>query len=180
MAALAGIGTALTIGAAVVGAGASIYSAYQTVEQGKAQKAEYDRQANVDELMGKNEYAAAQREAEQKRLEGELVMSRQQAYAAASGGGGGASDPTIVQILGDTATRSKANSDAVLYAGDGARDSYNSSAAARRASGANNFLGSTLSAAGTLAGGIGKVIQTAATFIPPAPAASSRWGWSSI
>lgn len=170
MAALAGLGTALTIGAAVVGAGAAVYSAYQTVEQGKAQKAEYDRQANVDELMGKNEYAAAQREAEQKRLEGELVMSRQRAIAAASGGGGAASDPTIVQIMGETANRSQANSDAVLYAGEGARDSYNSSASARRASGANNFLGSVLTAAGTLAGGIGKVIQTGATFIPPAPA----------
>jgi hypothetical protein len=166
LAGLAGLGTALTIGAAVVGAGASVYSAYETVQQGKAAQAEYNRQAAVDELAGKNEYAASQREAEQKRLEGQLVMSRTMAYAAASGAGAGADDPTIVKILGEEGTKTKFNSDSVLYAGEGARDAYNSSAAAKRASGANNFLGSVLTATGTLAGGVGRLIAASAPFVP--------------
>lgn len=166
MTALAGLGTALTIGAAVVGAGASVYSAYQTHEMGVAQQKEYNREAAVDELAGKNEYAASQREAEQKRLEAQLVMSRAQAYAAASGAGAGADDPTIVKILGEEGTKGKFNADSLLYAGEQGRDAYYSSAAAKRATGANIFLGSTLSAVGTLAGGIGKLIPTAVPFIP--------------
>lgn len=182
MAALAGLGTALTIGSAVIGAGAAVYSAVSSVQQGQAQQAEFERQAQVDELTGKNEYAASQRVAQEKALEGQLIQSRQIAYAAASGAGTGANDPTLVKIMSDTGSRTKYAVDSTLYQGQSARDAYDSSATARRRTGQATFLGGVLDAVGTLAGGVGHLADTTARFIPsPTPrSASSAWGWGSI
>jgi hypothetical protein len=174
LASLAALGTAITIGSAVVGAGASVISAYSTYQQGEAQKAELERQAGVDELAGKNEYAASQRQAEERRLEAKLVQSRQQAYAAASGGGAGADAPTIVKLFGDTERRGEYGAQTVMYQGEAARDDYYAAASAKRATGQNNFFGSILAAAGTLAGGVGKLGGDLAPHIPSAP------GWRTI
>ncbi len=166
MASLATIGTALTVGSAVVGAGAAVYGAYQQVEQGKAIRAEADRQAMMDELHGKNEYAASLREADLRRIEGKLIMSRQQAYAAASGAGAGADDPTLLKIMSETGANAEYGARSVMYGGEGRRDDYLNSATSRRISGRNNFMGSLLSATGTLAGGIGRLADTSKDWIP--------------
>lgn len=180
MAALATLGTALTIGSAVVGAGASVISAYSSYSQGQAQQAEFERQAKVDELTGKNEYAASQRDAEQRKLEGQLVQSRQQAYAAASGAGSGSDDPTILKIMSDTGERTRVAVESTLYGGQQSRDAYDASASARRRSGQASFLGGVLDAVGTLAGGVGHLADATARFIPSPPSAKRQWGWASI
>lgn len=161
MASLATIATVATIGSAVIGAGTAIYGAYNSYQQGVAQQAEYERQARVDELHGKNEFAAAQRDAEMRRLEGHLIMSRQQAYAAASGLGSGADDPTILKIMSETGARAELGARSVMYQGEARRDDYLSSATAKRASGASNYMGGIMRAVGTLAGGIGQLADTA-------------------
>lgn len=158
MADLATIATVLTVGSAVVGAGAAVYT-------GITARQEADRQAAIDIASGKNSFAAAQREADQRRLEGHLIASRQQAYAAASGAGSGIDDPTILKILSDTGRNTDLAVDATLYQGAQARSDYEASAAARRASGQNYFLGSLLRATGSLAGGIGRI----ASDIKPPP-----------
>lgn len=172
MAALATVATVATIGAAVVGAGASVISAYSTYQQGEAQKAELNRQAAIDEKSGTAEFAASQREAEQRRLEGQLVMSRAQAYAAASGAGAGSDDPTISKILSDTGERAKFGSDSVLYQGQARRDDYFAEAAAKRTTGQNNFFGSILRSAGTLLGGVGHLAETSDQWMPSSSSGS--------
>lgn len=157
MASLATIGTVLTIGSAVVGAGAAVYGAYNSYQQGVAQKAELERQARVDERSAKGEYAAAQREAEQRRREGKLIMSRQQAIAAASGAGSGSDDPTIMKIMSETGALSEYGATTAMYSGADRADAYLNSAMAKRASGQSNFMGGILRAAGSLAGGVGTV-----------------------
>lgn len=150
MASLATIATVATIGAAVVGTGAAIW---QGMEQQKAQEAA----ARQDERNGREEFAASQRTAEERRLEGALISSRQLAAAAASGAGAGADAPTIVKILGDTDARTKYGVQSELYAGrERMYDSYDS-ASARRATGRNNFFGGLLKGLGRGLGGVGDV-----------------------
>jgi hypothetical protein len=164
------------IAGTVIGAGAAIYSANQTYEQGVAQKQEYDRQAAVDELAGKNAFAASQRDAEQRKLEGKLIMSRQQAYAAASGGGGGADAPTIAKILTDTGANAEQGARSVLYGGEQAQSDYFSAAQAKRITGQNNFMGSVLSSIGTLAGGVGHLVDSTAKYFPVSSPSSAFSG----
>lgn len=168
MATLATIGTALTVGSAVVGAGAAVYGAYSTVKAGEAAQKEYERQAFMDELHGKDAYAASVREADLRRMEGKLIMSRQQAIAAASGAGSGADDPTILKIMSETGANADYGVRSVMYQGEQQRSDFNAQAETRRISGRNNYFGSLLSAAGTLASGVGKLAGTSKDWIPAA------------
>lgn len=155
MAALATIATIATLGATVI-------STVASVQQGAAAQREGYRQAAVDELAGKNELAASQRDAEERRMEGKLIMSRQQAFAAASGGGSGADDPTIMKILSDTGERAEYGAESIMYQGQARHDDYYASAAARRETGQNNFFGGLLRGVGSLAGGIGHLAEMSA------------------
>lgn len=166
MAGLATLGTIVGIAGTVVGAGAAIYSAKETYDQGVAQQQEYDRQASVDTLVGKNEYAAAQRESEQRQLEGKLIASRAMAYAAASGGGTGGDDPTIAKILTDNGDRAAYSQASVMYNGQAMQDNYDAQASAKRISGQNSYFGAVMRSFGTLAGGIGHLAESTAQYIP--------------
>ena len=148
MASLATLATVATIGSAVIGTGAAIYG-------GMASQDAAEQAAQQDILAGKNEFAAAQRTAEQRRLEGALISSRQQAIAAASGAGAGDDAPTITKIMSETAARTQYGVDSEIYAGQQRRDDYTNSARARRETGRYNFFGGILKGVGTGLGGIG-------------------------
>jgi len=149
MASLATVAAVATIGAAVIGTGASIYGGMQT------QKAN-EIAARQERLAGKNELAASQREAEDRRREGRLIMSAQMAEAAASGAGAGEDAPTIMKILTDTGERVEYGVQSTMYQGYSRRDDYFRSADAREASGRASFFGSILEGAGSGIGGIGR------------------------
>jgi hypothetical protein len=139
--------------ASVVAAGAGLASAGATIYAGQQQKKAANEAAKRDETAGQAEFAAAQREAEERKLEGELVLSRQQAAAAASGGGAGSDAPTIVRLMTETAKRARYGVESTLYGGEQRRRTYLDSAAARRATGQANFMGSILT-------GIGQGLET--------------------
>lgn len=147
MADLATIAAVATIGSAVVGAGASVYSGYQSMLANEAA-------AKQEILAGKNEFAASQRDADERRLEAKLVASRAQAIAAASGGGG-ADQPTISKILTDIGERADFGVKSIMYGGAQRRDDYFNSASSRRVTGQSNFIGGLLRGLGSLAGGVG-------------------------
>lgn len=148
MASLTTLATVATIGSAVIGTGAAIYGGYQS--QQAAETA-----ARQEILAGKNEFAAAQRNAEERRLEGALISSKQQAMAAASGAGAGSDAPTIMKIMSETAARAQYGVDSEIYVGEQRRDDYFNSARARRETGRYNFMGGILSGVGKGLGGIG-------------------------
>jgi hypothetical protein len=136
--------------AAIVGAGASaagtIYSGWET-------RRAAEEAAKRDERAGQAEFAASQREAEERKLEGALVMSRQQAAAAASGAGAGDDAPTIVKLMTETAKRQRYGVESTLFGGRQRRQTYIETAQARRQTGDANFLGSILTGIGQAAGG---------------------------
>lgn len=117
-----------------------------------------DRAARQDamnmEAQGAEELAASQRDAEQKRKEGRLMASRQQAVAAASGGG--ADDPTIVKLMTQTAADSEYSAQTAMYGGFSRQMGLKNAARARRAEGKASLLGGVLGGFGTTAGGLAK------------------------
>jgi hypothetical protein len=150
---MSGIETALLIGgtvASVVAGGAaaaaSIYAGNQTRD------AAYEA-ARRDERAGRDEFAAAQREAQERKLEGELILSRQQAIAAASGAGAGSDAPTIVRLMTETAKRSRYGMETAMYQGRSRRQTYFDSAESRRKTGDASFLGSIFTGIGQFAEG---------------------------
>lgn len=146
---LSGIGTA----ASVVGTGVSALGA---IQQGRAAQAAADYEAKQMGIKGAEERAAAGREAQMKRKEGELALSRQQALAAASGAGAGTDAPTIVKLMSDTAGQSAYNAGVVNYGGESRAQGLFDSARGRRASGKASYLGSVIGGFGQAASGLGK------------------------
>lgn len=129
----------------------SLISAGGSIMQGMAANDAAQTEAAQLEERGKEDFAASQREALDKRREGRIVNSRAQALAAASGAGADA--PTIVRLMTDTAGQAEFNAASSLYGGTQRRKGMNDSARARRAEGQASLLGSVFDAAGTIAGG---------------------------
>lgn len=101
--------TALLLGGAALGAGGAI-------AEGNSQAASLNAEAAASERRASEEKAAAQRQAIQRRREASVVLSRQQAVAAASGGT--ATDPTVLDLMGDTAAEGQYQVNTALYEGD--------------------------------------------------------------
>lgn len=137
------VAAAAIIGGVAAGAG-SIYAGMET-------KKAADESAKRSVTAGQAEFAASQREAEERKLEGALVMSRQQAAAAASGAGAGGDAPTIVRLMTETSKRATYGAESTLYGGRQRRQTYLDTADAQRASGNASFLGSIFTGVGRMA-----------------------------
>lgn len=138
---------------AVLGIVAAGASAAATVYSGMETRRAADEAAKRDVTAGQAEFAAAQREAEERRLEGQLIMSRQQAAAAASGAGASGDAPTIVRLMTETSKRARYGVESVMYGGRARRQGYIDTAQAKRDTGNANFIGSILTGVGQFAEG---------------------------
>lgn len=136
---------------AIAGLLAGAASAGATIYAGNETRRASELAARRAETAGQAEFAASQREAEERRLEGALIESQQQAAAAASGGGAGADAPTIVKIMTETRKRSEYGVATTMAAGRNRRQGYLDRAEATRASGNASFLGSILTGIGQFA-----------------------------
>lgn len=145
--AVSGISGSQALG--ILGAG---ISGLGTVASGVAANRQAQQDALNMEAQGKEELAAAQRDAQQKRREGALLASRQQAVAAASGGG--ADDPTIVKLMTRAAGDTEYNAQSAMYGGISRQIGLNSSARARRREGRSSLLGSVVGGFGQTARGL--------------------------
>jgi hypothetical protein len=159
MTGLEAIALGLTAASAVVGAGAAVYGGIKANEAAEIEGKALER-------AGKDEFAAAQREALEARLQGRLVQSRQQAVAAASGGGAGLDAPSIVKLMSETGERTDYAAAVAMAQGRMRQSHYNQSAESVRRGGQASLVGSFLSAAGTLAGGLGKFGTSYAELYP--------------
>lgn len=157
MAALPAIALGLTATAAVVSAGANVYSGIKANEAAQAQ-------AKALLVKGKEEFAAAQRDALEARLQGKLLQSRQQAVAAASGGGAGLDAPSIVKLMSETGDRTEYAARVAMHGGEIKKAYYTDAATSARKAGGNSLVGSVLAAVGSLAGGIGDLGSQYGTF----------------
>lgn len=130
-----------------------IVSALGSVASGIAANNAAEFEAQQLEAKGKEEFAASQRDAEAKRKEAQLVMSRQQALAASQGGS--ASDPTIVRLMTKTAETGDYNARTAMYGGISRQLGMNDSATGARLTGQANMFGSFLTGAASAIKGFG-------------------------
>lgn len=132
----------------IIGTGLSVMSG---IQQGKAQADALRYQANADIAKGKEERAAAQREALDKEEQANFLLSRQRALAAASGAG--LETPSVVDIYSKTAQRGEYQAAALRYGGESRQRGYQDAAALARAKADAVESGSALDAfAGGLSG----------------------------
>jgi hypothetical protein len=148
IAAVAAIGAVATIAAVGIKAQGQVQEGQATQQNAYATAADYESQ-------GREEFAAAQRDALEAKYQGKLVESRQQAIAAASGGGAGSDAPTIVKLLTDTGERTDEAAAIAQYRGIMTEERYYTAAREKRATGDASLAGSQLGALGTVLGGFG-------------------------
>jgi len=144
---MAGIGAILSI----VGTGLSVVSG---IQQGKAQAAALNYQAKADIAKGKEERAAAQREALDKQQQTDFLLSRERALAAASGAG--LETPSVIDIYTKTAQRGEYQEQALRYGGESRQRGYEDAAALAKAKAKSIESGSILDAFATGISGLNK------------------------
>jgi hypothetical protein len=130
--------------------GAAI-SAVGSIAGGAAQNKQAKYRARILDQQAAQERAAANREAMRKREEAERVLSDQQAAAAASGGT--ATDPTILNIIGDTAGEGAVQAEELQYGGEVRATDLTNQAAAVRYAGKQAKSAGIMKAVGTIATG---------------------------
>jgi len=129
------------IGSGIMGAG--------TILSGFSAKAMSDAQAASLEEKAREERAAGARRAWQKQRQAVLLESSATAKAAASGGG--ATDPTVLDVLGDIGQEANYQGGVEKYLGETRARGYEANAAMTRAGGTNALIGSLFKAAGSTA-----------------------------
>ena len=143
----------LAIISAVASLAAGGLSAMGSIQQGKAQQAALNFEAEQHKRQAAEERAASQRDALEKRHEGELAMSRQKAIAGASGAG--VVTPSILDIYGETAQKGEYNAQTALYGGESRARGQLDEAAAAKFKGKAARQASYYDAAGSILSGIG-------------------------
>lgn len=134
------IGTALSVGSTVYG--------------GLAANAQAKGEAKNLKKKGDLELAKSQREAERKRRETQLLVSRQAAVAGASGAG--ATDPSVLSVMGKTKAEGDAAAMLDMYNGMVNRADLYTEAKTVRAEGKSKLFGSFLDAGSTIYGELGR------------------------
>jgi hypothetical protein len=128
----------------LVSAGGSILGGVQAAAGARAE-------AQAMNIRGKQERAAAEREAGRKRQEAQRVISRQMALASASGGD--VADPTVLKLMSETAGEGELQASTLQYEGDSAATGYENQAAALRAQASQSMLSGFIGAGSSILGG---------------------------
>jgi hypothetical protein len=126
-------------------------SAIGTIAAGKAQAQAANYEAAQLDIKAKEERAAAQREALEKKRETDLLLSRHQALTANSGLG--TTDPTILDQTGEIADYGTYQQAMTQYGGESRAAGLESQASATRLTGKAAQQGAMYAAAGTIING---------------------------
>lgn len=144
-------GTGLTVGQTLglVGTGVSVAG---TIAGGVQAANAADYQEKVAEQNEDEAHAASQREAEARRRQGRLIQSRQRAAIAA--GGGSIAEPSVLDVMGDTAQAVDLAADTDIYRGENAARGYRDAANVARYQKGQALGASYLGAASDLFSGV--------------------------
>lgn len=132
-----------------IGTGISVLG---TIQQGREAKAQAEYQATVQEMQADEAQAASQRDAAETYRKGQIMLGDQRAAIAASGGS--LTDPSVIDIMGDTAAEIDLAARTDIYKGEQQARGYNDAAVNSRISGQNALKASYIGAAGGLFSGI--------------------------
>ncbi len=144
---LAGFAAIATIVSAV-GTGVQALGALQ---QGRDQKAAYEFEAKQREQQANESRAASQREAQARNREAEAILSRQRTVAAATSGD--VTDPSVLDIMGDTAGEADLARRTEIYRGENRARGYQDAAKVARMNADRAMTSARYQALGGVLGG---------------------------
>lgn len=145
----------IPIAAVLSGIGTAVSTVGQ-IQAGNAARRSANFQAAQMNQQAGQERATAQRAAIEQRRTARLAGSRATALAAASGG---ATDPTILNILGDIKTEGEYNALSALFTGEEKARGLEMGASARVVEGQTAKQASIINAGSTLSTGIGQSLM---------------------
>lgn len=126
----------------------SLVSAKGAMDEGNAANSMAQSQANQLNANALTTRASAERTAIEDRKQAALLESRAQAVSAASGGG--ATDPTVLNVVGDIHKQGEYNALNALYNGDVRAQQLNNSADLERQQGRQAKAAGRMKAVGTV------------------------------
>lgn len=138
--------------ALIAGGIGTAISTFGTIQAGREAEAQANYQAKVQEQQADEAYASSQRDAAEKYRKGQIMLGDQR--AAIAGSGGDLTDPSVLDIMGDTQAEIDLAARTDIFRGDQQARGYNDAAINSRISGQNAKRASYLNAAGTLFSGV--------------------------
>lgn len=155
----------LAAGSAVAGLAGTMTSARAAEQQGQAAERSQQMQALALERQAREREAASQREAITRAKQTDVAASRAQAVAAASGGG--ATDPTVLDIVGDIEQQGAYNQASALYEGTTAARGLDEAAALARYRGSEARRAGKIASQATMLSGISSFASSMSRFGGP-------------
>lgn len=123
-----------------------------TLQQGREQKARFHYEQKVQRQQADEAEAASQRDAAARYREGEFILSQQRAGIA--GSGGNLSDPSVIDLMGDTQAQVRLAADSEIYKGQQQAKGYNDAAVVSGINGDNAMKAAWLNAGANLFSGV--------------------------
>lgn len=118
--------------AGLASAAGTAMSVMGSLQQGKDAQEKANYEAKVQEMQADEAVGASQRDAVAQHRQGLQMLSAQRAAFAASGGGG---DPSVIDVMGDTAAEINLAKETELFKGEQQSRGYNDAAAVSRVDG---------------------------------------------
>lgn len=148
--------------AAIATLAGTALSAAGAMQSASFQKARYNYEAKVREQQADEAVAAGQRSAADRYRQGRILQSRQQAVAAAAGGD--TTDPSVIDIMSDTAAETDLAARTEMYKAENQAKGYRDAAKLARADASAASRAGTMGAISSVIGGIGQVSSMYARF----------------
>lgn len=123
-----------------------------TIKAGNDADAKAQYEAKVQEQQADEAKAASQRDAAAQYRQGNQILSQQR--AAIAGSGGSLTDPSVLDLMGDTAAEADLAGRTEIYKGEQQSRGYNDAAKNSRISGKNAKTAAYIGAAGSLFSGV--------------------------
>ena len=141
----------------VLGALGTVMSVAGTMEEGREQKARFQYDQKVAAQQADEATAASQRDAMARYREGRYLLSQQQ--AAIAGSGGNLTDPSVMDVMGDTTERVTLAAQTDIYKGEQQARGYNDAAKVAGYNAESAMRAARIKAAGELFSGMSSILS---------------------
>jgi len=141
----------------VAGIAGTIMQVQGIKEEGREQKARYEYEQKVDAQQADEAVAASQRDAMARYREGRYLLSQQQAEIA--GSGGNLTDPSVIDIMGDTQERVALAAQTDIYKGNQQARGYDDAAKVAGYNADSAMRAARIRAAGALFSGVSSMFS---------------------
>ncbi len=138
--------------ALIAGGIGTAVSTLGTIQAGREAKAQAEYQAKVQEQQADEAYASSQRDAAEKYRKGRIMIGDQR--AAIAGAGGDLTDPSVLDIMGDTEAEIDLAARTDIFRGEQQARGYNDAAVNSRITGKNAQKAAFLNAGASLFSGV--------------------------